>query len=210
MQSAVETIEAAGYTHHAMYASILSQLATIELERNNLAAMLALNRHALEATRRNGRGDTTEYVTSQQNIAVALSVAGEVRESLELREQVNRRAREFEPDGHIPFPYALNYSTLLLRMARPEEARAEIESALDRVRRGQNRAMLTGSCLRSDGRTSISANGPKPMPCLRRQGNWWMAASTICAINSNYVARSCRWREAMCSRPVDGSSRLCN
>jgi eukaryotic-like serine/threonine-protein kinase len=143
LQSTVETIEAAGYTHSAMYTGILTQLASIQLERNDLPAMLELNRQALDAHKRNGRGDTTEYVTVQQNIAVALSVAGEARESLRLREQINRRAREFEPDGQVPFPYLLNHSTLLLRMVRPEEARVDLESALDRVRRGQNRTMLT-------------------------------------------------------------------
>lgn len=143
MESAIQIIESTGNTHHPMYTTMLSYLSSIDQQRNDIPAALALNQRALEAHERYGRANTNDYVIVQQNRASMLSQAGEVRESLARRELINRRIREFEPEGLVSVIYTINYSALLVRMARPDEAKPGFEGVLDRARKAQNPAVLT-------------------------------------------------------------------
>lgn len=149
LESAIQTIEAAGGTNYNVYTRMLWTLATIHLERNRIPAALQLGERALDTYKRNGWGDTDDFVNAQQNVALMLSQAGEVSEALARRDQIDRRARELDPDGSEPAFYTHNRSVLLLRMARPDEAEARLESVLDRPREALNRTTLTKLLLTS-------------------------------------------------------------
>lgn len=143
LESAIQTIKAAGKAHHPMYTTMLSQLATIHVQHHRLGAAMQAIQESLDTHQRYGRGDTNDYLIAQQNMAVTLSLAGETRESLARRELVERRVRELEPEGLEPLGYPLNRAQLLLRMARADAAKSALDGVLDRARQAQNPEMLT-------------------------------------------------------------------
>lgn len=124
LESAIPTIEAADNTHHPMYTAILTHLGAIHVQLNHIPQALLLNQRAVDAHERYGRSDTADSVAAQQNTAAMLLLVGEASEALARRELINRRIREFEPEGREPLAYIYNHSVLLLRMARPHAAKA--------------------------------------------------------------------------------------
>jgi serine/threonine-protein kinase len=134
LREAMRAIEAEGSEHRPIYVKAITDLGGIYLSDNQPAAALQMAELAGEVHERNGRGDTSARLVSRQNAAVALSAMGETRRALEQYEIVLRRTRELAPQGQAPTFYAVNYGSLLVSMARPQEALAAIEPAVLRAR----------------------------------------------------------------------------
>jgi serine/threonine protein kinase len=197
LESAIPSVEAAGNTHHPMYTAILTHLAAIHVQLNQIPAALQLNERAVDAHERYGRGDTADSVAAQQNTAAMLLLAGEAGEALARRELINRRVREFEPEGRVPLAYIYNQSVLLLRMAHLDAAKASLEPVLDRARQAKNPAMLTQFLLAA-GLLYIEL------------GQWTQADAVLAEaaqLVDGGVAPNCRWVASTCSRRASTSRR---
>lgn len=134
LREAMRAIEAEGSEHRPIYVKAITDLGGIYLSDNQPAAALQMAELAGEVHERNGRGDTSARLVSRQNAAISLSAMGETRRALEQYEIVLRRTRELEPEGQVPTYYAVNYGSLLVSMARPQEGLAAIEPAVLRAR----------------------------------------------------------------------------
>jgi eukaryotic-like serine/threonine-protein kinase len=91
---------------------------------------------------RYGRSDTWSYFVNLKNLATALVFAGEIRASLEQREQLMQRAAEFEPAGEAGLTNATNQAGILMRMAQPDAALSALQGTLEIARDSGNPAAL--------------------------------------------------------------------
>jgi tetratricopeptide (TPR) repeat protein len=142
---ATQAIERAHKTRSTMYSAALSALGNVYLGQNNLAALIDVSKRAAAVQQELGGTDTSDYLALKQNLAVALSLAGEVRESLAEREQINKLVHRFDAKGQEPLIYAMNYAMSLLRMERPEAAEQALAGTETRARASGNHAMVIQS-----------------------------------------------------------------
>jgi serine/threonine-protein kinase len=142
---ATDALERAHKTRTTMYSSALASLGSVYLNQNKLAQLIDVSKRAALAQEELGSTDTSDYLALRQNIAVALTLAGEVRESLAEREEINKRVHRFDAKGQEPLPYAINYALALLRMERPEGAEQALAGTVERARTSGNQAMLIQS-----------------------------------------------------------------
>ena len=142
---ATGAIERARKTRTTMYSATLSSLGNVYLGQNNMPALIDVSQRAAAVYEQMGNTDTSDYLALKQNLAVALAIAGEVRESLAAREQINQRIHRFDAKGQEPLPYLVNYAMTLLRMERPEDAEQAMAGVEARVRTSGNQAMLMQS-----------------------------------------------------------------
>lgn len=147
---ATDAIERARKTRTPMYSAALSALGNVYLGQNNMPALIDVSQRAAAVYEQMGNTDTSDYLALKQNLAVALALAGEVRESLVAREQINQRIHRFDARGQEPLPYAINYAMSLLRMERPQDAGQAMAGVQERARASGNRSMLT-QALQIDG-----------------------------------------------------------
>jgi serine/threonine protein kinase len=147
LREAMRIMEASGSTHRQTYVAVLTDLGDVYLARNQPREVLRIAQLAGDVHDRNGRGGTAARLVSRQNAAVALSAMGETRAALAEREIINQRVRELESSGEEPFPYAINYATLLVRMGKADAALHALDGVVERVRPTQNRSILTQSLL---------------------------------------------------------------
>lgn len=147
LREAMRIMESSGSTHRHTYTSVLVDLGDVYLTRNQPREVLRIAQLAGEVHERNGRGGTAARLISRQNAAVALVAMGETRAALAEREIINQRVRELESSGEEPSPYAINYSAVLLRMAKPDAALRALDGVVERARSTGQRAILTQALL---------------------------------------------------------------
>ncbi|MEP7245842.1 MAG: protein kinase [Gammaproteobacteria bacterium] len=142
LRQAMKVLESSGNTHRQIYVSVLIDLGSFYLERNQPSEDLRLLQLAGAIEDANGRGGTAARLLIRQNAAVALSSMGEVRAALAEREIINQRMQAFDSAGQQTATLPRNYATLLLRMARPEESLRIVADILERARRAGNSYVL--------------------------------------------------------------------
>ena len=147
LRQAMSILEVDDNTHSQTYVSILTELGGIYLTRNQPREVLRIALLAGEIHERNGRGDTSARLSARQNAAVALNAMGETRSALAEREIINQRLLDLESLGQEPLAYAVNYATLLVRMARAAAALRALDGVLERARTSGNQFLLTQALL---------------------------------------------------------------
>ena len=127
------------------YESVLTDLGILYYGRNRPRELLRIAQHVGELQDLNGRGGTAGRLVARQNAATALYAMGEARASLMERETVNRRLLELSSVDQEPLQYWVNYSTVLQRVGRAEDAVAQIDGILAKVRETGNPSVLTAA-----------------------------------------------------------------
>lgn len=120
------------------YAAVYSYLTTAYSGGGEYANAFDVARRSAALERRIGRGDTSQHVTTLQNMATLRFNMGEVSGSLTDREVVNERMREFYEPDTMPPAVISNHALVLVRMDRAQQALAVIDPHLERVRRDDN------------------------------------------------------------------------
>jgi tetratricopeptide (TPR) repeat protein len=72
---------------------------------------------------------------------------GEVSGALKEREIIQQHLHDVESPGEEPFPYAINYAAVLLRMDRPEDSMRALEGTLERARQSGNQIIVARTLL---------------------------------------------------------------
>ncbi len=142
LRKSARLIEDAQYVNRPMYASVLSYLTIVHADRRDFAAAIAMSEQAAQVELQAGRGDTSEHVSTLQNIASLLSFVGEIGRSLREREALNQLMRRFTAAQQMPFAYLNNHADLLLRMQRTVDAQRVLAGVVGRVREAGNSSML--------------------------------------------------------------------
>ncbi len=139
---AAAIIEREQATFRPIYSNVLSTLTGVYIDQRKLAAAIGVSQQAARLEEQFGRADTSEYLSTRQNVATLLLLVGEVGQSLADREQINQLMRKFSPDDEMPLVYGINQVILLARLARAAEAQALLPALTERARAGGNLAMV--------------------------------------------------------------------
>jgi serine/threonine protein kinase len=137
-QQAQRILESSGNTHRAIYASILTDLGGIYIERERLAEAVQMADLVMATHERFGRGGTTAHLTAMQNRVTALASMGEIREALAQRAAISERLRVLETPGKEPLYYPINYAGMLTRGGKPVQALQELSGVVERARDAGN------------------------------------------------------------------------
>jgi serine/threonine-protein kinase len=140
IKQAMALLEQQDATSRPLYTSVLSILNGVYMDQWNLAAAIGVTQKQARLEQQFGRGDTSEHLTTRQNAASLLVMAGEVRQSMADREKITPLMRRFTAD--MPLIYVANQALLLTRLARAPEALTLVTATLDRARAANNPGAL--------------------------------------------------------------------
>jgi tetratricopeptide (TPR) repeat protein len=115
-------LEVAGETRSILYNTVLSGLGTELMDEGRVAEALALSREVVDNNARNGRGGTRQQLVAEQNIATTLYRLGEVRESYELRRQIQDQLATLNHGEELRTVFLANAASCANRLARYDPA----------------------------------------------------------------------------------------
>ncbi|MFL6601792.1 MAG: serine/threonine protein kinase [Steroidobacteraceae bacterium] len=115
-------LEDAGETRSILYNTILSGLGSELMDEGRVAEALAFSRRVVDSNARNGRGGTRQQLVAEQNVATILYRLGEVRESYELRRQIQDQLAKLTHGGEVRTVFLANAAGCANRLARYDPA----------------------------------------------------------------------------------------
>src|SRR5262249_41869633 len=129
------------------YVAAMADRGAVYLGRNQLREVLRITQQIGAIHDRNGRGGTATRLIIRQNAALVLADMGEVSGALQEREIIQQHLHDVESPGEEPFPYAINYAAVLLRMDRPDDSMHALEGTLERARQSGNQIIVARTLL---------------------------------------------------------------
>jgi tetratricopeptide (TPR) repeat protein len=128
-------LEAAGETRSILYNTVLSGLGSELTNDGRVSEALAISRQVVDNNERNGRGGTRQQLVAKQNVATILYRLGEVRESYELRRQIQDQLTKLSHGGEMRAVFVANAASCANRLARYDPALDLLPAAAVRAER---------------------------------------------------------------------------
>ena len=135
-------MEAAGETRGVLYNTILSGLGSELMDEGRVADALAVSRRVVDSNARNGRGGTRQQLVAEQNVATILYRLGEVRESYELRRQIQHQLAQLTNGEEVRAVFLANAAGCANRLARYDPALDLLPAAAGRAERDGDLSMF--------------------------------------------------------------------
>jgi tetratricopeptide (TPR) repeat protein len=135
-------MEAAGETRGVLYNTVLSGLGSELMDEGRVADALAVSRQVVDSNARNGRGGTRQQLVAEQNVATILYRLGEVRESYELRRQIQHQLAQLTNGEEVRAVFLANAAGCANRLARYDPALDLLPAAAGRAERDGDLSMF--------------------------------------------------------------------
>jgi eukaryotic-like serine/threonine-protein kinase len=133
-------LEQSGQTYRAAYTSVLNDLGGVYNDTGRPAQALAMAKLIGATHEQYGRGGTTARLIALQNESAVLFNIGELRESLKVNEEVQKRREALQGDALAPLSQTVNSAERLIRLGRPQEG-------IDLARSASTQARSSGNSL---------------------------------------------------------------
>jgi eukaryotic-like serine/threonine-protein kinase len=135
-------LEAAGETRSILYNTVLSGLGSELTDEGRVVEALAISRQVIENNAHNGRGGTRQQLVAEQNVATTLYRLGEVRESYELRRQIQDQLAQLNHGEEVRTVFLANAAGCANRLARYDRALDLMPAAVVRAERDGDLSMF--------------------------------------------------------------------
>jgi tetratricopeptide (TPR) repeat protein len=120
----------------------MSGLGSELMDEGRVAEALGLSRQVVDNNARNGRGGTRPQLLAEQNVATLLYRLGEVRESYELRRQIQERVAKMPHGEELRTVFLANAASCANRLARHDPALELLPAAAARAERDGDLSMF--------------------------------------------------------------------
>jgi len=141
-KQALAMLEAAGDTRSILYNTVMTGLGSELTDEGRAAEALVLSRQVVENNARNGRGETRRQLVAEQNVAAILYRLGEVRESYDLRRQIQEQLAKLKHLEELRTVFLANKAGCANRLARYDPALDLLPAAALRAERDSDLAMF--------------------------------------------------------------------
>jgi tetratricopeptide (TPR) repeat protein len=141
-KQALAMLVAAGDTRSTLYTSVLQGLGSELMDDGRVAETLVIGKQVVENNARNGRGGTRQQLVAEQNVATVLYRLGEVRESYDLRRQIQERLAKMNHGEEIRTEFVVNQASCATRLERDDPTQELLPAALVRAEKDGNLTMF--------------------------------------------------------------------